>query len=246
MQLGIWQVEGEGQVYDVTVVRGENGKDVVRVNGRVAAKPIAPDERERAVDVGGRTYILRRQGADKFDLQGGDLSVSMSPAAPPRELRKRDATADAVAVLARSNAPVAITPDSFFKRLPVLGWVVIVAAIAGMMVYAAAGPSYEKVATQRVKMILTEIHTSKGSSLGLKYWYNNNKPIDMAELTRASDNFDRWRQQKDIYRQIGEFKILDTETVKAEALPTVIVHFEIEGTEYRVKVPKDLPITWVE
>jgi hypothetical protein len=72
MQLGNWQVEGVGQDYEVTVVRGENGKDVVRVNGRVAAKPMAPEETERAVEVGGRTYVLRRQGADKFDLQCGD------------------------------------------------------------------------------------------------------------------------------------------------------------------------------
>src|SRR3954469_20935265 len=122
MQLGIWHVEVEGQVYDVTVWRGENGKDVVRVNGRVAAKPIAPDESERAVDVSGRMYTLRRQGADKFDLQGGDVSANMSPGALARELRKRDETIDAFAVLAGSNAPVAITPDSFFKRLPIFGW----------------------------------------------------------------------------------------------------------------------------
>jgi hypothetical protein len=246
MQLGIWHVEVEGQVYDVTVVRGENGKDVVRVNGRVAAKPIAPDESERAVDVGGRMYIIRRQGADKFDLQGGDVSASMSPAALARELRKRDETIDAFAVLAGSNAPVAITPDSFFKRLPILGWLAIIGSIAGMMVYVAAGPSYDSVAKHRVKMILTDIHTSKGSSLGVKYWYNNNNFVDMPELMRASDGFDKWRQKKNLYRQIGEFKIVDTEAIKGEAIPTVIVHFEIEGNGYRVKVPKDLAITWAE
>jgi hypothetical protein len=246
MQIGIWQVEVDGQAYDVTVVRGENGKDVVRVNGRVAAKPIAPDEKERAIEVGGRTYVLRRQGADKFELQGGSASAAMSPAALARELRKRDDTMNAFAVLAESNAPVAITPDSFFKRLPIVGWVVIVALIGGMMVYMAAGPSYDKVATQRVKMMLTDIHTSKGSSLGLKYWYNNNRPVDTAELMRASDNFDHWRQNNGLYRQIGEFQIVDAEVVKGEATPTAIVRFKIEGIEHRVKVPKDLPITWIE
>ena len=135
-------------------------------------------------------YILRRQGADKFDLQGGDATGSMSPAALARELRKRDETIDAFAVLAQSNAPIAITPDSLFKRLPILGWVAIVALIAGMMVYVAAGPSYDSVAKQRVKMILTDIHTSKGSSLGIRYWYNNHNYMDTAELMRASDGFD--------------------------------------------------------
>jgi hypothetical protein len=246
MQLGIWHVEGAGQAYDVTVVRADNGKDVVRVNGRVAAKPIAPDEKERSIEVGGRMYILRRQGAEKFDLQAGDAAPAMSPAALARELRKRDDTLNAFAVLAESNAPVAITPDSFFKRLPILGWIAIVAVIGGVMVYFAAGPSYDSVARQRVKMILTDIHTSKGSSLGLKYWYNNNRPVDTAELMRVSDNFDSWRQKKDLYRQIGEFQIVDAEAVKGEATPSAIVRFKVEGNEYRVKVPKDLPITWVE
>lgn len=246
MQLGIWQVESDGQDYEVSVVRAENGKDFVRVNGRVAAKPIGAEEKEREFAVGSRTYILRRRGADTFDLQPGDAAPAMSPAALARELHKRDDTVNAFAVLAESNAPVAISPDPFFKRLPILGWIVIAAVIGGILFYAASGPSYQKIATRRVNSILAELHASKGSSLAVKYWYNNNQPLETSELMRASDNFDRWRQQKDLYRQIGAFNVVDAEVLKGVTTPTAIVRFKVEGNEYRVKVPKDLPITWVE
>jgi len=57
---------------------------------------------------------------------------------------------------------------------------------------------------------------------------------------------DRWCQKKDLYRKVGEFETLDAEIVEGEATPTAIVHFKLEGNEYRVRVPKDLPISWVE
>jgi len=242
----MWSVESDGQDYEVSVVRAENGKDVVRVNGRVAAKPIGPEEKEREVPVGSRTYILRRRGADSFDLQDGGSSAAKSPAALAREIARRDDTLNAMTVLATSDAPVAMSADPFFKRLPVFAWIAIAAVIGGVLFYAASGPSYQTVATRRVKSILTELHASKGSSLAVKYWYNNNQPMEMSELMRASDNFDRWRQKKDLYRQIGEFSVVDAEVLKEITTPTAIVRFNVEGHEYRVKVTKDLPLAWVE
>ncbi|HEY4640117.1 MAG TPA: hypothetical protein VII75_02150, partial [Thermoanaerobaculia bacterium] len=211
-----------------------------------AAKPIAPDEKEREFEAGGRAYVVRRQGADKFDLQANGASAVKSPAALAREIARRDDALNAAAILADSNAPLAMARDPFFKRLPILGWIVIAAVIGGMLLYVAAGPSYQKIATLRVNRILGELHDSKGSSLAVKYWYNNNQPLELSELMAASDKFDRWRQQKNLYRQIGEFKVVDAEAVKGEAIPTAIVRFNVEGTEYRVKVAQDRPITWAE
>jgi hypothetical protein len=246
MQLGAWSVDSEGQLYEISVTRAENGKDVLRVNGRVAAKPISPEEPDLEIVVGGRTFILYRQGPDKFDLEEGVApTVPKSPAALAREIAKRDDTLNAMTVLGESNAPLAMSADPFFKRLPIFGWVAIAAVIAGMMYYA-VGPSYQKVATQRVSHLLTEMHESKGSSLAVKLWYNNKRNVEMSELMRASDNFDRWRQEKDLYRAIGEFTIVGAKDVDGTAVPTAIVHVVIEGNEYRVKVPKDLPITWAE
>jgi hypothetical protein len=247
MQLGAWSVDSEGQVYEISVTRAENGKDVLRVNGRVAAKPITPEETEIEIVVGGRTFILYRQGPDKFDLQEGVTpTVPKSPATLAREIAKRDDTLNAMAALGESNAPLVMSADPFFKRLPLFAWIAIAAVIGGMMFYIANGPSYQKVATQRVKNLLTEMHTSKGSSAAVKLWYNNKRSVEIAELMRASDDFDRWRQKKDLYRAIGEFTIVGSKDIDGAAVPTTIVHFVLEGNEYRVKVPKDLPITWEE
>src|SRR3954468_12411718 len=104
MQLGAWSVDSEGQVYEISVTRAENGKDVLRVNGRVAAKPITPDETEIDLVVGGRTFVLYRQGPDKFDLQEGVFSTAAkSPAVLAREIGKRDDTLTAMTVLAEGK-----------------------------------------------------------------------------------------------------------------------------------------------
>jgi hypothetical protein len=176
MQLGAWSVDSEGQLYEISVTRAENGKDVLRVNGRVAAKPITPDETEIQLVVGGRAFVLYRQGPDKFDLQEGVFSTAARrPAALAREIANRDDTLNAMTVLAEGNAPLVMSADPFFKRLPMLGWVAIAAVIAGMLFYIAAGPSYQKVATSASAAILTEMHDSKGASLAVKLWYNNKR-----------------------------------------------------------------------
>ncbi|PYQ59467.1 MAG: hypothetical protein DMF58_11510, partial [Acidobacteria bacterium] len=107
MQFGKWNVDVDGQDYVVTVDRGENGKDIVRINGRVAAKPISAEEKHRSINVGGSAYILQRLSADKYDLHLGEASTPVkSPLALAREIRERDEAIDAMSVLAGSNAPV--------------------------------------------------------------------------------------------------------------------------------------------
>ncbi len=247
MQLGSWDVDVNGQDYVVSVDRAENGKDVVRINGRVAAKPIAPEEKDRSINIGGWPYILRRQGTDSYDLQAGEAAAAAkSPGALARELRERDDRLAALSVLAESNAPATLSRDPFFKRLPIFVWIGIVGLIA-VMLYVATGPGYKKIAVDRVKCVLTEMHEMKGSPLAVTYWFKNKRILpDNAELSVASDGFDRWCREKGFYRKVGEFEVLDAEIVKGEATPTAIVRFKLEGNEYRVKVPKDLPISWVD
>lgn len=247
MQLGSWSVDSEGQLYEITVTRAENGKDVVRVNGRVAAKPMTAAETEIELLVGNQTIVLYRQGPDKFRLQEGVFSAATkSPAVLARELAARDDKLNAMTVLAEGNAPLVMTADPFFKRLPILGWVAIIALIAGMMFYVAKGKNYQEVATERVTRLLTEMRESKGSAVAIKLWYNNKRNVEMSELARASDNFDRWRQQKDLYRQIGVFSIIDCQVVEGTTVPTAYVRFTVSGIQYRVKVPKDQTISWAD
>lgn len=236
MQLCAWDVEVNGQDYAVSIERAENGKDVVRINGRTAAKPIGPEEDERSINVGGWPYILRRQGADKFDLEAGE--------APVRSTRERDEAA--LGIIAGSNAPVSISHSSSSKGFPIFGWVVIVAVIAGGLYYA-TGPNYQKIALNRVKLILTEMHETKESPVAVSLWFKNKKNItDQLELSTAAAGFDNWCKAKDLLRQVGDFEMLESEVVQGVEPPTAIVHFKLEGKDYRVKVPKDKPISWVD
>ena len=247
MELGKWNVDVDGREYVVSVDRAENGKDVVRVDGRVAAKPISPEEKDRAISVGGFPYSLRRLSADKYDLDLGDPSAApvKSPLALAREVRERDEAIDAMSVLAGSKAPVALQKDSFFKRLPSFGWLIIVGAV-GLMMYMMMPPSYDKIAKERVNRVLSEMHAEKTSQFAVTFWFKNKKILDNTEMSIASDSFDKWRQQKGLYRQVGDFSVLDSKVVDGEKVPTAIVRFMLEGKEYRVRVPKDLPISWDE
>jgi hypothetical protein len=247
MQLGQWNVDVDGRDYFVSVDRAENGKDVVRIDGRVAAKPIGPEEKDRAITIGGCPYALKRLGADKYDLELGEASAAptKSPLALAKEIRERDEAIDAMSVLAGSKAPVALQKDSFFKRLPSVGWLVIVAAV-GLMMYMLMPPSYDKIAKERVNRVLSEMHAEKTSQFAVTFWFKNKKILDNTEMSIASDAFDKWRQKKDLYRQVGDFSVIDSKVVEGEKVPTAIVRFMLEGKEYRVRVPKDLPISWDE
>ncbi len=91
MQLGEWNVDVDGRAYVVTVERAENGKDVVRINGRVAAKPISSEEKERTVSIGGAPYAFRRLAVDKYGLDLSEVSApGKSPSALAREIQEKD------------------------------------------------------------------------------------------------------------------------------------------------------------
>jgi hypothetical protein len=244
MQLGSWDVEVNGQNYAVSVDRAENGKDMIRVNGRVAAKPIGAEESTRPVIVGGWPYTLKRVSANAYDLEV-DEAPQPSPAALAREVQERDSHLDALSVLARSNAPVAIKQDPFYRRLPSLGWIVIVLAVAGMM-YMMMGPSYEKIAAARVQRVFSEMHDMKGSQFAVTFWFKNKRVLDTTEMSIASDGFTKWSMAKDMYRKIGEFEVLDSKEVKDAPVPTAIVHVKVEGNPYTLLVKKDLPLEWGE
>lgn len=244
MQLGKWDVEVDGQVYAVTVDRGENGKDTIRVNARVAARPMGPDDTDRSIDVGGWTYIVSRQGTRQFNLERGDGPAEVkSPRTQARELQQRESNLDAMTVLARSNAPVALHQDPLFKRLPIFGYVAVILGVVVLM-YMLKGPSYDKVAFARVNRVLSEMHSEKTSQFAVTFWFKNKKILEQSEMSLASDQFDRWRQAKDLYRQVGNYEVIDSKVIDDDKAPTAIVRFVLEGKEYRVRVPKDRPISW--
>ncbi|HWW61337.1 MAG TPA: hypothetical protein VN181_08215 [Thermoanaerobaculia bacterium] len=127
--------------------------------------------------------------------------------------------------------------------------VVFATILFGIMKFAV--PGYESVARLRVANMLKGMHEGSGTDgkieMAMAMWAENKLRImDRDRLSWASDNFDRWRTKKNLYRQIGEYKIDSVEEQKGTEEPTALVAFTIEGMPYKVLVPKDHAIQWVD
>ena len=132
--------------------------------------------------------------------------------------------------------------------------------LIGMLVIAALGygvvrmafPSYDKTATKRVSEMLKNMNeggtsTSGPAEAAACLWAAGAYRItDNARLSWASDNFDKWRRAKNLYRKTGDFTVDSAELVKDAPEDTAIVSFTLEGKPYKVRVPKDHAIAWEE
>jgi len=232
-----WDVEVEGKEYVVTIERGESGKDVVRVNGRVAAKPIGADEERREVSIAGMPYVLTRNG-DSYDLTLDEEAAALAHA---RTLETANV------VLAHGDAPVQMQRDSFFEHLPKLGYIVLIALIGGMVWYMARD-RYDSDAKERVRIILREMAPGTGATeqFAITFWAKNRKTLDTQEMSWAVDNFTRWRREKELNHKFADYAVTDVKVLKEETVPTAIVSFTVDGKPYKVRVPKDQPIRWEE
>jgi hypothetical protein len=127
--------------------------------------------------------------------------------------------------------------------------VIVLAIVLGFGVKAAF-PDYEDVAEKRVKTVLTGMQdgtqpTTK-TETAMNIWaFNMIRVSDRDRLAWASDHFDKWRQEGDIYRKTGEFTIDKVELVPGAPEETALVTFTLEGKVYKVRVPKEHAISWV-
>jgi hypothetical protein len=231
-----WDLSIDGTLYVVTIERTPNGKDSVRVNGRIAAKPIDQAEEEQTFSVGGQPYIVRRIGKESFEILEDDWAT-----APQRA----KSTADA-ALTHASDSPLPMAKQAA-TTLPLIGWGAVVAMLGLVLLYAARGKSYERVASDRVLEVLENMKSGRNVEMqfAVTIWTKNKRRLDLQEMSWGSDHFDRWRQEKGLYQKaFTKFEIISSEMVKGQSIPTAIVTFKIEGDLYKVRVPKDLPISW--
>jgi len=98
-----WNVDMDGERHVITVeVDPQTKRVAIRVDGRIAARPMAPEELEREVPVGNLQYVVRRLDNDAFDLdlapvpeqqlveqfpQEGETGMPMHPQ-PPQPQQK--------------------------------------------------------------------------------------------------------------------------------------------------------------
>jgi hypothetical protein len=76
-----WDLSVRGKDHKISIDGSEPGKDVIRVDGRVAARALDADETQRAFVVHGSYYSLRRNGANNFELTPIGTARDAAPAA---------------------------------------------------------------------------------------------------------------------------------------------------------------------
>src|SRR5687767_8679626 len=134
-----FEVELDGKIHHINVERGADGSDVVRVNGRMAGRPLRSDGETRTVRIEGVVYTVERARGDfrlAQDLQATDTLQ--------REL-------SAVEVLGK------LQPDTK-TRVPIwVMWSVAILAIGGTLLMMARGPRYRKLAEVRVGSMLSDM-----------------------------------------------------------------------------------------
>ena len=219
-----WEID----THVVTAERGESGKFIVRIDGRVAAKPMGEGDDRRDLIVGGVPYTLMRAG-ETFDLVRGR-------------------SADAETVLAHSDTPLALEhARSFVQHLPIFIYLFLVVAVVGMVWYAARDRTADD-SKARVERLLREMAagTDASTEIAVRVWARNGKSLDGQELAWAARTFPQWRKAKEVPPWFNDYKVTGVEVLKGEHTPTAIVTFTVNGKDYKARVPKDLPISWAD
>ncbi|HSP34508.1 MAG TPA: hypothetical protein VLU46_09355 [Thermoanaerobaculia bacterium] len=93
-----WTVEVDGQKHSIAVdCDPQSHRASIRVDGRMAAKPMSAEESERDVQIGSTRYTIRRLPNDEFDLDiapevflnrmtaGATAGPRTRPGAPPKQ-----------------------------------------------------------------------------------------------------------------------------------------------------------------
>lgn len=229
-----WDIPHGAVRRHVTVERAENGKDVIRVDGRVASRPLGAEEQEREFLIRGATYLLRRVSADGFDIELIAPATEKSPYVVTKAAESQLGDGRLRGML-----------ESI--RLGRLVWLAV-AVVLGVMLFWAVGPNYEKQAVARVELLLSEMAKGTGSeeALAVGIWARNARTLDTMELSWAAGAFPRFRKAKHLDRKFSEWKVLDSELVENASVPTAIVSVEVEGRSLKMLVPERRTIEWTE
>jgi hypothetical protein len=126
MNAKTWTVDVDGIKYGVVVDQdAQSGRATIRVNGRIAAKPMSAEESEREVPIGSARYVVRRREGGQFDL---DI--------PPEHFLKR-------ATMSGGRGAEVPRPKSNVGRW--IGGVVVVLIVIGLLRYGRYGWQYMNV-----------------------------------------------------------------------------------------------------
>lgn len=69
---------------------------------------------------------------------------------------------------------------------------------------------------------------------------------DQDALAKADEEFRAWAQQKQLYRKIDSYEIVDARPEGGMLSDTAIVSVKVEGTIYRIRVRNEAPMAWAD
>jgi hypothetical protein len=111
-------------------------------------------------------------------------------------------------------------------------------------------PDYKTQAERRLHTMLDDMKEGTGvgpkQETAIALWYAGQNRLDNASLSTASNQFDHWRQEKDLYRKFDTFSIDSGEEVKEAPDPTAIFSVTIDSKPYKIRVVKARPMQWEE
>lgn len=233
-----FNIDSAGQTHLVTIEEGARGVAVVIVDGVSTGKSLSSEETERIVPVGGTLYVVRRAKPDGFEIE-----PYQRPGAPSQPVNP------AIYATAKSGAmPLRAAPDHGSRRFYLAAWGAVALTIVTLL-WVAMGPGYERQAAARVEQMLEEMSAGTGAEaqFAVGLWARNvPKLTDLQELSWASDNFDKWRLSRDLYRTFSNWEVVDSVEVEGAPVPTAIVRVRIEGRELKMLVPERKPISWTD
>lgn len=141
MSTQTWMVHVDGAQREVFVdTDPASGRTAIRVDGRMAGRPMASTEEEREIAVGNDRYIIRRMADGSFDLDkappdAASMAAARNGTAPPR----RTTSASRVPTpSARANVPVG----------KIIGGIIVMVILAVVVPYVKKTVAYFKVPWQ--------------------------------------------------------------------------------------------------
>ena len=77
-------------------------------------------------------------------------------------------------------------------------------------------------------------------------WYDGSRQLQLDYLKHARVEFDNWRREKSLYKEIDSWAITSITEEPGTEPPAMIVAVDIDGQGYQMRVTSDQPIEWVQ